>query len=99
MLGTPLTHQRFLNVKNGSYGPALSAAEGLFPGNKTPIKNLFLCGSSTFPGIGIPPVAASGAIAANTILGSKFQRHLIEELDLWTPIVARQYENINQMTN
>jgi phytoene dehydrogenase-like protein len=82
MLGTPLTHQRFLNTKNGSYGPALSAAEGLFPGNKTPIKNLLLCGSSTFPGIGIPPVAASGAMAANTILGSKFQRHLIEELGI-----------------
>ena len=28
----------------------------------------------------IPPVAASGAMAANTILGSKFQRNLIEEL-------------------
>ena len=82
MLGTPLTHQRFLNTKNGSYGPALSAAEGLFPGNKTPIKNLLLCGSSTFPGIGIPPVAASGAMAANTILGSKFQRDLIEELGI-----------------
>tara|TARA_B100000965_G_scaffold342095_1_gene311158 strand:+ start:1154 stop:2683 length:1530 start_codon:yes stop_codon:yes gene_type:complete len=82
MLGTPLTHQRFLNTTNGSYGPALSAAEGLFPGNKTPIKNLLLCGSSTFPGIGIPPVAASGAMAANTILGSKFQKNLIEELQL-----------------
>ena len=82
MLGTPLTHQRFLNAKNGSYGPALSAAEGLFPGTKTPIKNLFLCGSSTFPGIGIPPVAASGAIAAISILGSKYQRELIEELGI-----------------
>ncbi len=82
MLGTPLTHERFLNTKNGSYGPALSAAEGLFPGNKTPIKNLFLCGSSTFPGIGIPPVAASGAMAANTILGSNYQKDLIEELGI-----------------
>ena len=82
MLGTPLTHQRFLNVKNGSYGPGLSAADGLFPGNKTPIKNLLLCGSSTFPGIGIPPVAASGAMAANTILGPKYQRNLIEELGI-----------------
>ena len=80
MLATPLTHQRFLNTKNGSYGPALSAAEGLFPGNKTPITNLLLCGSSTFPGIGIPPVAASGARAATTILGSQFQRNLVEEL-------------------
>ena len=82
MLGTPLTHQRFLNTKNGSYGPALSAAEGLFPGNKTPIKNLLLCGSSTFPGIGIPPVASSGAMAANSILGSKFHRTLIKELGI-----------------
>ena len=82
MLGTPLTHQRFLNTKNGSYGPALSAAEGLFPGNKSPIKNLLLCGSSTFPGIGIPPVAASGAMAAHIILGSKSQRNLLEELGI-----------------
>ena len=76
MLGTPITHQRFLNTRNGSYGPALSAAEGLFPGNKCPIKNLLLCGSSTFPGIGIPPAAASGAMAANTILGSSSQKKL-----------------------
>ena len=82
MLGTPFTHQRFLNAKNGSYGPALSAAERLFPGNKSTIKNLLLCGSSTFPGIGIPPVAASGAMAANTILGSKFHRSLVEELGI-----------------
>ena len=82
MLGTPLTHQRFLNAKHGSYGPALSAAEGLFPGNKTPIQNLLLCGSSTFPGIGIPPVAASGAMAANTILGSASQNKLIFDLGI-----------------
>ena len=82
MLGTPLTHEKFLNTKNGSYGPAISAAKGLFPGNKSPIKNLVLCGSSTFPGIGIPPVAASGAMAANTILGAKFQRNLIDELGI-----------------
>ena len=82
MLGTPLTHQRFLNGKNGSYGPAISAAVSLFAVNKTPINNLLLCGSSTFPGVGIPPVAASGAMAANAILGSKFQRNLIQEQGL-----------------
>ncbi len=60
MFGTPLTHRRFLNTTNGSYGSALSAAEGLFPGNKTPIKNLFLCGASTFPGIGIPQLLPVG---------------------------------------
>ena len=36
MEGTPLTHSHFLNVHQGSYGPALSAAEGLFPGVTTP---------------------------------------------------------------
>ena len=82
MLGTPLTHEKFLNTKNGSYGPALSAEKTLFPGNKTPIKNLLLCGSSTFPGIGIPAVAASGSMAATIILGSVLHRKLIEELEI-----------------
>ncbi len=82
MLGTPLTHQRFLNTKNGTYGPALSAEDELFPGNNCPIKNLLLCGSSTFPGIGIPPVAASGARTAIKILGPRFQRNLINELGI-----------------
>jgi phytoene dehydrogenase-like protein len=29
---------------------------------------LLCCGDSTFPGIGVPAVAASGAIAANTLV-------------------------------
>ena len=33
--------------------------------------------SFKFPGLGIPPVATRGSIAANTILGSRFQRSLI----------------------
>ena len=82
ILGTPHTHQRFLNNKNGSFCPALSVSEGLFPGNRSPIKDILLCVSSTFHGIGIPPVAASGAMAANTILGSRCQRDLIEELGI-----------------
>ena len=50
MEGTPLTHRHFLNVHQGSYGPALSAAQGLFPGVTTPVKaNLWMCGASTFP--------------------------------------------------
>ncbi len=71
MLGTPLTHKKFTNTYCGSYGPAISASKSLFPGSKTPIKNLFVCGASTFPGIGIPAVAASGAYAAEAILGKK----------------------------
>ena len=82
MEGTPLTHRDFLNVHQGSYGPALSAADGLFPGVTTPIDALWLCGASTFPGIGIPPVAASGALAAHGIVGRQAQRSLLKDLEL-----------------
>ena len=77
MLGTPLTHQKFTNTYCGSYGPAISANKSLFPGHKTPFKNIFSCGASTFPGIGIPAVAASGAYAAESILGKKFFKEII----------------------
>ena len=82
MEGTPLTHRDFLNVHQGSYGPALSAADGLFPGVTTPIDALWLCGASTFPGIGIPPVAASGALAAHGIVGRQAQRSMLKDLEL-----------------
>ena len=39
--GSPLTHARFLNRYKGTYGPAISAASGSFPGPKTPIKGLY----------------------------------------------------------
>ena len=82
MEGTPLTHRHFLNVHQGSYGPALSAAKGLFPGVTTPVKGLLRCGASTFPGIGIPPVAASGAMAAHAIAGPAAQQELLDTLKL-----------------
>ena len=82
MEGTPLSHRHFLGVHKGSYGPALSAADGLFPGVTTPLEGFWMCGASTFPGIGIPPVAASGALAANGILGRKAQQELLESLSL-----------------
>ncbi len=67
LVGTPLTHERFLRRYRGSYGPALRAGQALFPGPKTPLPGLLCCGDSTFPGIGLPAVAASGMIAANTL--------------------------------
>lgn len=67
LVGTPLTHERFLRRHRGSYGPALRAGQALFPGPKTPLPGLLCCGDSTFPGIGLPAVAASGMIAANTL--------------------------------
>ncbi|GBF96586.1 carotene isomerase [Raphidocelis subcapitata] len=67
MVGTPLTHGRYLRRHRGSYGPAIRAGEGLFPGPSTPLPGLYACGDSTFPGIGLPAVAASGAVCANTL--------------------------------
>lgn len=74
LIGTPLTHERFLRRHRGSYGPAISAAKSLFPAGTTPVSRLYCCGDSTFPGIGLPAVAASGMIVANTIAPVK--KHL-----------------------
>jgi phytoene dehydrogenase-like protein len=78
LVGTPLTHERFLRRYRGSYGPAIPAGQGTFPGSQTPLAGLLCCGDSTFPGIGLPAVAASGMIAANTL--TSVQKHL-EMLD------------------
>ena len=50
MEGTPLTHRHFLSVHQGSYGPALSAARGLFPGVQTPLKGCCTAVPARFPG-------------------------------------------------
>ena len=68
MIGTPLTHSRFLRRYQGTYGPAIAAGQGTFPGPHTPISGLYCVGDSTMPGIGVPAVAASGIICANTLL-------------------------------
>ncbi|NMF65895.1 phytoene desaturase family protein [Brasilonema octagenarum] len=67
LVGTPLTHERYLRRHRGSYGPAIQAGIGFFPGSGTPIPGLLCCGDSTFPGIGLPAVAASGMTTANTL--------------------------------
>jgi len=66
-VGTPLTHQRFLNRYRGSYGPAIRAGEASFPFPTTPLKGLLVCGDSCFPGIGVPAVAGSGFLTANSV--------------------------------
>ena len=62
-----MTHHRFLRRYRGSYGPAIKAGEGSFPFPVTPVKGLLLCGDSCFPGIGVPAVAGSGILAANSV--------------------------------
>jgi len=69
LVGSPLTHERFLNRPQGTYGPALAAGKAMFPGpGLTGVPGLMCCGDSTFPGIGVPAVAASGITAANTLV-------------------------------
>jgi phytoene dehydrogenase-like protein len=80
LVGTPLTHERFLRRHNGTYGPGVWAGQGILPGPKTPLSGLLCCGDSSFPGIGLPAVAASGMIAANAIAPIGKHRELLRDL-------------------
>lgn len=68
LIGTPLTHARYLRRYQGTYGAGIPAGQGLFPSCHTPIANLYRVGDSTMPGIGVPAVAASGILCANTLV-------------------------------
>ncbi|MGK7953694.1 MAG: phytoene desaturase family protein [Crocosphaera sp.] len=82
LVGTPLTHERFLRRYRGSYGPAIQAGKALFPGPNTPVEGLWCCGDSTFPGIGLPAVAASGMILANTFASVEQHLQVLKRLSL-----------------
>eukprot|EP00438_Fugacium_kawagutii_P001324 Skav226308 [mRNA] locus=scaffold3301:514016:515848:+ [translate_table: standard] len=82
MVGSPLTHRRFLRRTAGTYGP--KPIFGRFGPGKVPfrtagdalpamrgeqgIEGLLLCGDSTFPGIGVPAAVVSGLSAAHTTM-------------------------------
>ncbi|WP_013320479.1 phytoene desaturase family protein [Gloeothece verrucosa] len=70
LIGTPLTHAHYLRRYRGTYGPAISAEQGLFPHCYTPITGLYRVGDSTLPGIGVPAVAASAILCANTLVSA-----------------------------
>ena len=80
--GTPLTHRDYLRVHQGSYGPAWPADRGPFPGGQTPVEHLVLCGAGVFPGIGVPPVAVSGAMAAHAFVSAQRQRDNLARVGL-----------------
>jgi phytoene dehydrogenase-like protein len=82
LIGTPLTHARFLKRHKGSYGPAWRAGEATFPFGTAPVKNLYCCGDCVFPGIGLPAVAASGAVVANTLVPLKQHLELLDSIGL-----------------
>jgi phytoene dehydrogenase-like protein len=77
LIGSPLTHERYLRRPYGTYGAAL---EDCLKDGSTPILNLVLAGDGVFPGIGIPAVALSGASAAHGMVGVVKQWLLMDEL-------------------
>ena len=79
-VGTPLTHERFLNRHAGTYGPAYRAGQESYPSPKSPFRNLWCIGDGTFPGIGVPAVAGNGAGAANTIAPVSKHMSLLDRL-------------------
>ncbi|MGD1897276.1 MAG: phytoene desaturase family protein [Phormidesmis sp.] len=81
LIGTPLTHSRFLRRYQGTYGPAIKAKEGRFPSGKTPVKGLYLVGDSTLPGIGVPAVAASAILCANSLVTLQESEGLLNQLN------------------
>ncbi len=80
LIGTPLTHARYLRRHQGTYGPAIAAGKGMFPSQSTPIKGLYRVGDSTTPGIGVPAVAASGILCANSLVKPNQVMELVDLL-------------------
>jgi len=81
-IGTPLTHERFLRRTKGAYGPRVEAGKHTLPGHKTPLEGLLLCGDYTFPGIGVPATAASGAITANNLISVQQHWAMLDKIKL-----------------
>lgn len=69
VLASPLTHERYLNRYKGTYGPLLYPGQNVLqkPQNRTPVRNLYAAGDSTFPGQGVIAVTYSGVSCASYI--------------------------------
>lgn len=81
-IGTPLTHERFLRRTEGAYGARVEAGKQTLPGHKTPMDGLMVCGDFTFPGIGVPATAASGAITANNLVSVSQHWKMLDKIRL-----------------
>jgi phytoene dehydrogenase-like protein len=71
-----VTHVAAVQLSADLLLPALR----LTAGPSTPVAGLYCCGDSRFPGIGLPAVAASGAICANTLVPVWQHWQLLDEL-------------------
>jgi len=88
LIGTPLTHARYLRRYQGTYGPAIAAGQGMFPSCQTSIRGLYRVGDSTMPGIGVPAVAASGILCANTLVSLHQNRALVADWQAITSVAG-----------
>lgn len=89
LVGSPATHARYLRRPTGSYGPAV-VAKGLWGGGGGAlplplpggggVDRLVCVGDSVFPGIGVPAVAASGWMGANTVVEAAEHLALLDRL-------------------
>jgi phytoene dehydrogenase-like protein len=79
-IGSPLTHARYCRRHKGTYGPGIVAGQAEFPWPRTPIQSFMRVGDSVFPGIGVPAAAASGMIAATSLVGFRAHAALVDRL-------------------
>ena len=77
MVGSPLTHERFLRRIKGTYG---SATEDYLKDGSTPFSTLVIANDGVFPGIGVPSVCIAGASAANAFVSTFRQWQCLDEL-------------------
>lgn len=78
LIGSPLTHERFLRRPGGTYG---SATEDYLKDGSTGIDNLVLANDGVFPGIGVPAVCIAGASAANSFVPVLDQWRCLDRLE------------------
>ena len=77
LIGSPLTHERFLRRPRGTYG---SATEDYLKDGSTPFDSLIIANDGVFPGIGVPSVAIAGASAANAFVTVRQQWSCLDKL-------------------
>ncbi|GAX12855.1 hypothetical protein FisN_15Hh338 [Fistulifera solaris] len=78
LIGSPLTHERFLRRPGGTYG---SATEDYLPNGLTNFESLVLANDGVFPGIGVPAVAIAGASAAHAFVTIGEQWSVLNKLE------------------
>eukprot|EP00210_Caulerpa_lentillifera_P007892 g7533.t1 len=82
LIGSPLTHERFLNRSEGTYGPKNLLKVKSTPTPIKPVDNVYCVGDSTFPGTGTPAAAASGMWVANTLTSLQNQWSALNQLSI-----------------